>query len=75
MRQYFDGARWISQRDLRYEGGGFSIVTRLGTICECSHALIAHEANIGTGRRPCILCNCDDFEPEQVEYYDPEDFR
>ena len=50
-------------------------MTRFGTICECGHALIAHEANISTGRRPCILCNCDDFEPEQVEYDDPEDFR
>ena len=46
-------------------------MARLGTICECSHALIAHEAkSVGadTGRRPCILCNCDDFEPERVEY-------
>lgn len=43
-------------------------MTRLGTFCECSHALIAHEANTDTGKRPCILCNCDDFEAEQVEY-------
>jgi hypothetical protein len=39
---------------------------RLGTYCECGHALIAHEA--GDGRRPGILCNCADFEAEQVEY-------
>lgn len=46
---------------------------RLGTICECGHTFIAHE--VGDGRRPCVLCNCDDFEAERVEYDDSEDFR
>lgn len=33
---------------------------RLGSICSCGHAYIAHVP--GEPRQQCLFCNCADFE-------------